>query len=164
MLHDDRASMSLPTTAGRESLAPPPAIGAAAATARDADLETAIDFILDDCFFSVGQAVGDRKKVEHAAIVWWRERYRVKFLRAMKAFGNTWLTDRSRVTAVCHLLGERAVEHAGGNPTIDLESAAQASRDVEHFCVKHAIRRNRRLGEPIDRDRPEIFAGYWCAM
>ena len=169
MLHEHPDSKFRATSTEQESLVATStlsgiATGRPTATPADADLEIAVDYILDDCFFSVGQAVGDRKEVEHSAVMWWRDRYREKFLRAMQAFGNTWMIDRHRVTAVCRMLGERAVAHADGRTTIDIGCAAKASKDVEQFCVKHAMRRARRLGQPVDLDRPEMFAGYWCAM
>jgi hypothetical protein len=127
-------------------------------------LEVAVDYILDDCFFSIGQGVGLQKTIEHAALMWWRGHYRVKFLRTMDRFGNTWLSDRARVLSMCRMLGERAVESAGDRPSIDVQTAAKASAAVEQFCVKHALRRQRRLGVPVERNGPEMFAGYWCAL
>lgn len=133
----------------------------ATSSSTSAHIEAAVDYILDDCFFSVGQGVGADTAIEHNALIWWRNRYRAKFLRAMTSFGNTWLADRHRVIAVCRILGEQAVKHAELKPAIDLESAARASNDIERFCTQHAIRRSRRLGLPTDR--PDLFAGYWCA-
>jgi hypothetical protein len=130
----------------------------------DADLLTAVDYMLDDGFLSLGQGVGDRKTVEHAAVIWWRDRYRAKFLRTIRTFGNTWLQDRRRVAAMCRMIGCRAVEYAGDRPQIDLESAMKASADVEKFCVKHAARRHRRLHGGDAAERPEMFAGYWCTL
>ena len=62
----------------------------------DAALDDAVNYILDDCFFSVGQAVGHRKAVEHTAVVWWRDHFRALFLRTLRQSGNTWLNDRVR--------------------------------------------------------------------
>jgi len=127
-----------------------------------ADLHDAVDYILDDCFFAVGQGVGDAKGIDHSALVWWRDRYRAKFLHRMTMFGTDWLTDRPRVTRVCRRLGELAAMHAGDKPSIDVESAVGASKDIERFCASHALRRSRRLGAPGEPLRPEWLAGYWC--
>jgi len=99
-----------------------------------------VDYILNDCFFAVGQAVGTRKHLELEAIVWWRTRYRAAFLQAMTVAGNSWLRDRNRVTAVGRFLGQRALHYAGDQPAIDLGCAQQASRDVDTGCRMSATR------------------------
>jgi hypothetical protein len=106
-----------------------------------------IDYILDDCFFAVGQAVGTRKSLDFEVIQWWRARYRVFFLHAMTALGNSWLRDRDRVTAVGRFLGQRALHHAGERSSIDLRCAALASTDVETGCRMSAERE----GVPAER-------------
>lgn len=141
------------------ALAPQPA-----RQATDDELMAAVDYILADSFFSVGQGVHDRKTVSHAAVIWWCDRYRAKFFRTMQRFGNRWLVDRGRVAAMCRMLGDRAVHYAGDNPEIDLQSAMRAATDVEQFCVKHAQRRSRRLLGVEHDDHPEMFAGYWCTL
>jgi hypothetical protein len=100
--------------------------------------EQQVDYILHDCFLAVGQSVGTRKGLDFGVVVWWRERYRRAFLAAMTTTGNSWTDDRVRVTAVGRFLGERAVHHAGDCPTIDMRSAALASRDVEAGCRMRA--------------------------
>jgi hypothetical protein len=97
-----------------------------------------VDYILNDCFFAVGQAVGTRKSLDFEAIQWWRTRYRAFFLHAMTANGNSWLRDRHRVTAVGRFLGQRALHHAGEDASIDVRSAALASADVETGCRMNA--------------------------
>ena len=99
-----------------------------------------IDYILNDCFLAVGQSVGTQKVLDPKAIGWWRERYRVAFLNAMIRSGNSWERDRHRVTAVGRFLGERALFHASGYPSIDIKSARRASADVESGCRMNAIR------------------------
>jgi hypothetical protein len=99
-----------------------------------------VDYILNDCFFAVGQAIGTRKTLDFEAIQWWRARYRSFFLHAMTTNGNSWARDRSRVTAVGRFLGQRALHHAGDRPSIDLRSAALASGDVETGCRMNAER------------------------
>lgn len=99
-----------------------------------------VDYILNDCFLAVGQAVGTRKHLSFDAVVWWRTRYRAAFLRAMTLGGTSWAGDRTRVTAVGRYLGQRAVHHAGEIPVIDTRSAACASADVERECRMNAIR------------------------
>ena len=96
--------------------------------------EQEVEYILDDCFFAVGQAVGMRKHLDFDAIVWWRDRYRRKFLQAMTQHGNAWTDDRRRVLAVGRFLGQRALHHSGDRPVIDVRCAAQASDDVETGC------------------------------
>ena len=99
-----------------------------------------VDYVLNDCFFAVGQAVGTRKTLDFDVIPWWRARYRSFFLHAMSVNGNSWLRDRHRVTAVGRFLGQRALHHAGDQPSIDLSAAALASNDVESGCRMNAER------------------------
>ena len=99
-----------------------------------------IDYILNDCFLAVGQAIGTQKSLDPEALGWWRARYRVAFLNAMLRSGNSWERDRNRVTAVGRFLGERALFHAVGQPSIGLESALKASADVEEGCRMNAVR------------------------
>ena len=89
-----------------------------------------IDYILNDCFLAVGQAIGTQKALDPEAIGWWRERYRVAFLNAMIRNGNSWERDRHRVTAVGRFLGERALFHAGEHSSIDL-GVTEGLCDVE---------------------------------
>ena len=97
-----------------------------------------VDYMLSDCFLAVGQAIGTGRHLEFEAVIWWHRRYRHAFLHAMLHAGNSWQTDRSRVTAVGRYLGQRALHHAGDSPTIDVECAARASADVEHGCQMKA--------------------------
>jgi hypothetical protein len=122
----------------------------------------AVECILDDCFFAVGQVVGMRKTVDYDAVLWWRDHYRAKFLRAMDAFGNRWATDRDNVTGVAMLFGERAVRYAGDADSINLEAFKQAAADVERYCHIHSTRKNR----PSKSDNVErpLMAGYWCTL
>lgn len=99
-----------------------------------------VDYILDDCFFAVGQAIGTRKVLDFDVIPWWRARYRAFFLHAMTVNGNSWRKDRQRVTAVGRYLGQQALAHAGDQPSIDLRCAALASADVESGCRMNARR------------------------
>lgn len=126
------------------------------------ELECQVEYVVDDCFFTVGQAVGMRTTMDYEAVMWWRDHYRAKFLAAMTAFGNRWLQDRSNVTSVAFMLAERAVRYAEGKPAIDVEAARRAAADVERHCALHARRAARRQGlEPSDASAPRI-AGYWC--
>jgi hypothetical protein len=99
-----------------------------------------VDYILNDCFFAVGQAVGTQKSLDFDAIQWWRTRYRAFFLHAMSANGNSWLCDRDRVTAVGRFLGQQALHYSGDRPSIDVHCAALASKDVESGCRMNATR------------------------
>ena len=99
-----------------------------------------VDYILHDCFFAVGQAVGTQKTLEYDAVVWCHARYRDLFLHAMVYLGNSWTRDRRRVTAVGRFLGQRALHHAGASPVIDVACAARASADVEDGCRMNAER------------------------
>jgi hypothetical protein len=98
-----------------------------------------VDYMLNDCFFAVGQAVGTCKSLDLDAIQWWRTRYRAFFLHAMTVTGNSWSRDRDRVTAVGRFLGQRALHHSGDRPSIDLRCAALASNDVETGCRMNAM-------------------------
>lgn len=99
-----------------------------------------VDYILNDCFFAVGQAVGTRKALDFEVIPWWRARYRAFFLHAMTTNGNSWLKDRHRVMAVGRFLGQRALHHAIDRHSIDLRCAAVASHEVETGCRMNAVR------------------------
>jgi hypothetical protein len=105
--------------------------------------ERAVDYILADCFFAVGLAVGTVKVLDFDAVVWWRTRYREAFLRALIDSGNSWAEDRERVMLVGRYLGSRALHHAGGRPSIDVESAMKASAEIEAGCHM------RRLQQPL---------------
>lgn len=124
--------------------------------------ERAADTILDDCFMAIGQGIGLRASLDFDAILYFRNHFRPKFLAAIEACGNRWLEDRTTVTAVCHMLGERAVRYANGETIIGLEAMKQASADVERYCQLHAARRSGvRGGTPIEASVTRI-AGYWC--
>ena len=99
-----------------------------------------LDYILSDCFLAVGQAVGPAKTVDFDAVIWWHQRYRRAFHHAMTTRGTSWAADRHRVTAVGRYLGQRVVEHAGGQASIDRTAAARASAEVEHGCQMNATR------------------------
>ena len=96
--------------------------------------EREVEYMLDDCFFAVGQAVGTRKQLDFETIVWWRDRYRQMFLYAMRHLGNAWSRDRRRVLAVGRFLGQRALHHSGDGSVIDVTCARKASADVETGC------------------------------
>jgi hypothetical protein len=128
------------------------------------ELERQVEYIVDDCFFTVGQVVGMRTTVDYDAVIWWRDHYRQKFLAAMMAFGNRWMQDRSNVTSVAIMLAERAVRYSEGKPSIDAEAARRAAADVERHCELHARRAARRQGtDTSDAAAPRI-AGYWCTF
>ncbi len=123
--------------------------------------ERAVDIILADCFMSIGQAVGLRATFDYDAVQWVREHFRAKFLAAMRHFGNRWQEDRATVTAVCGMLGERAVRHANGAASIDLDAARKAAADVERYCQLHAARRSGARGGSSEA-ATALIAGYWC--
>lgn len=124
--------------------------------------EEAVDYIVDECFFAVGQAVGTAKALDAEAVRWWRRHYRTRFLLAMARFGNRWTLDRDKVAAVGRLLAVRAMRYAGDDPSIGVQAARQASADVEQYCTLHSRRQARSLGvDPGSDDTPWI-AGYWC--
>ena len=100
-------------------------------------LEEAVEYVLGDCFFAVGQTVGMRTTVDYDAVVWWHDHFRSKFLAAMRGHGNRWLQDRDNVTAVGWMLAERAVRHATGRDSIDVDAARRAAADANGIA-KHA--------------------------
>lgn len=102
--------------------------------------EHQVDYILGDCFFAVGQAIGTAKTLDSEAIEWWRGRYRAAFLHSMTVTGNSWLRDRNRVTAVGRFLGQRALHHARNQPSIDVRCAELASGEVDAGCRMSASR------------------------
>jgi hypothetical protein len=126
------------------------------------ELERQVEYIVDDCFFTVGQVVGMRTTVDYEAVIWWRNHYREKFLAAMMAFGNRWLQDRSNVTSVAIMLAERAVRYSEGKPSIDAEAARRAAADVERHCELHARRAARAHRRDSSDAAPTRIAGYWC--
>ena len=126
------------------------------------ELERQVEYIVDDCFFTVGQVVGMRTTVDYEAVIWWRDHYREKFLAAMMAFGNRWMEDRSNVTSVALMLAERAVRYSEGKPSIDAEAARRAAADVERHCELHARRAARRQGQDTSDAAVPRIAGYWC--
>jgi uncharacterized Ntn-hydrolase superfamily protein len=126
------------------------------------ELERQVEYIVDDCFFTVGQIVGMRTTVDYEAVIWWRDHYREKFLAAMMAFGNRWQQDRSNVTSVAIMLAERAVRYSEGKSSIDIESARKAAADVERHCELHARRAARRAGHDSSDAKATRIAGYWC--
>lgn len=125
-------------------------------------LEPAVDAIFDDVFLSIGQAVGLRASFDYEAVLWVRNHFRPKFLNAMRHFGDRWLEDRSRVTAVCAMFGERAVRYANGADVIDVEAVRQAGADVERYCQLHAARSNGSRGRINSDAATGMIAGYWC--
>ena len=126
------------------------------------ELERQVEYIVDDCFFTVGQVVGMRTTVDYEAVIWWRDHYREKFLAAMMAYGNRWMEDRSNVTGVAFMLAERAVRYSEGKPSIDAEAARRAAADVERHCELHARRAARRQGQDTSDAAVPRIAGYWC--
>ena len=126
------------------------------------EFERQVEYVVDDCFFTVGQVVGMRTTLEYEAVVWWREHYRAKFLAAMKAFGNRWVQDRANVTGVAIMLAERAVRYAEGKPAIDAEAARKATADVERYCELQSRRAARARGLAVSDSEPARIAGYWC--
>lgn len=124
--------------------------------------ERAVDAILDDCFLSIGQGIGLRASLDFNAVVFVRENFRPKFLAAMRHFGNRWLEDRTTVTAVGWMLGERAVRYANGAASIDVDAVRKASADVERYCQLHAARRTRSGGNASSEAATALIAGYWC--
>ena len=123
-------------------------------------VEKAVRYVLADCFFAVGQTIGMRMTVDYDAVVWWHDHFRSKFLAAMRRNGNRWLEDRENVTAVGWMLAERAVRHAAGRSSIDVEAARRATADVERYCEVRSKRVGRR-SDPEGADEPRQ-AGYWC--
>ena len=124
----------------------------------DQALEEAVEYVLGDCFFAVGQTVGMRKTVDYEAVVWWHDHFRSKFLAAMRRHGNRWMQDRDNVTAVGWMLAERAVRHTNGRSSIGVEAARQAAADVERYCEA----RSKRAARRDDAGADPRLAGYWC--
>jgi len=132
----------------------------AASDGESLEFERAVEYVLDDCFFSVGQVVGMRTTVDYEAIEWWRDRFRAKFLAAMHRQGNRWLQARQNVTTVGWMLAERAVRYAGSG-SIGVDAAQRAAADVERYCARHAKRSASALSQSSEGAVP-VFAGYWC--
>ena len=119
----------------------------------------AVEYVLADCFFAVGQTIGMRTTVDYEAVVWWHDHFRAKFLAAIHRHGNRWLQDRETVTGVGWMLAERALRHATGHDSISVEAARRAAADVERYCELHSKRAARRADDAAGSPR---LAGYWC--
>ncbi|MCY4026691.1 MAG: hypothetical protein OXH75_10330 [Acidobacteria bacterium] len=130
-----------------------------ASGSEDQSLEEAVAYVLVDCCFAVGQAMGMRTTVDYDAIVWWHDHFRAKFLDAMHCHGNRWIQDRENVTAIGWMLAERALKHSNGRDSIDVEAARLAAADVERYCALRAKRAGQAVGS--DAEHP-LLAGYWC--
>jgi hypothetical protein len=126
------------------------------------DLDQEVEYVVDECFFTVGQVVGMRTTIDYDVVRWWREHYRARFLAAMKVFGNRWLQDRANVTSVAIMLAERAVRYSEGRPSIDCEAAQRAAEDVERYCTLQARRKGRAHAYADSESAPPRIAGYWC--
>ena len=124
-------------------------------------LEEAVEYVLGDCFFAVGQTIGMRTTVDYDAVVWWHDHFRTKFLAAMRRHGNRWLQDRENVTAVGWMLGERAVRYAAGRASIDVDTARRAAADVERYCEARVARAARARKKDAGGANA-VQAGYWC--
>ena len=134
--------------------------GAEGSEAEGRALEEAVEYILADCFFAVGQTIGMRTTVDYEAVVWWHDHFRAKFLCAMRRHGDRWLQDRENVTAVGWMLAERAVRHAAAGSAIDIDAARRAAADVQRYCE---IRSKRAAGHGEDSGAgPSRQAGWWC--
>lgn len=127
--------------------------------AEDRDLEQAVEYIVADCFFAVGQTIGLRTTVDYEAVVWWHDHYRNTFLEALRR-GNDWRQAREGVTAVGWMLAERAVRHAAGRDSIDLDAAQRAAADVERYCQHRSRRVARTQDSKASGD--SRLAGFWC--
>ena len=132
----------------------------AAESETDQLLNEVVEYVLADCAFAVGQAVGMRATVDYNAIVWWHDHFRTKFLAAIRRYGNRWLKDRENVTAVGWMLGERALRHAADRTSIDVDAVRRAAADVERYCQIQAKRAAQADGGNAE-SRPRL-AGYWC--
>lgn len=130
-------------------------------TGTNAEAERVVEYIIDDCCFAIGQAIGMRMTVDYDAVMFIRDHYRPKFLTAMRAFGNRWAQDRQNVTGVGLMFGERAVRYAEDRSSVDLASVRKAAADVERYCKLHS-RRAARSADPSSEGSQARIAGYWC--
>ena len=135
------------------------AVGAESAI-ENRPVQEAVEYVLADCSFAVGQTIGMRMTVDYDAIVWWHNHFRAKFLAAIRRHGNRWLSDRENVTAVGWMLGERAVRHAADRDSIDVDAARRAAADVERYCEARSKRGARAGGG--EAEASARLAGYWC--
>jgi hypothetical protein len=88
-----------------------------------------VEFILTECFITLGQHVGDRV-VSPDAVRFWRDRYRERFLITLSQNRpRVWADDRGNVLAKAAALGRRAAElaEAERTPVITEAHARQAS-------------------------------------
>jgi hypothetical protein len=88
-----------------------------------------VDFILTECFITLGQNIGEFT-VTPAAARFWHDRYRERFLITLRRERpRTWAHDRSNVLAKAASLGRLAAELAQQDDSlvIDIGHAAKAS-------------------------------------
>ncbi len=126
-----------------------------------AELDAVLGGIVDECVVAFGQGVGMRMTVDADALAFLVGHFRAKFSSALEAFGNRWQQDRDNVSGVAMLLAERAVRHAEGRDSVDIESARKAAADVERHCTLHSRRAARAAGPGTEGAQTRI-AGYWC--
>ena len=154
-----RSSQSAESPTGGAIATGAEAVGAESAI-EGRSVHEAVQYVLADCSFAVGQTIGMRMTVDYDAIVWWHDHFRAKFLAALRRHGNRWLGDRENVTAVGWMLGERAVRHAAGRDSIDVDAARRAAADVERYCEARS-KRAARAGDGGAEANARL-AGYWC--
>ena len=147
-------------SSGSAAAAPLRAAAAVVDAPKTCVLEEAVEDVLSDCFLAVGQSIGMRTTVDYDAIVWCHDHFRTKFLAAMRRHGDRWLHDRETVTAVGWILAQRALRHAAGRHSIDVDAARRAAADVQRYCEVRS-ERAARTGESDTEDGPRL-AGYWC--
>lgn len=133
-----------------------------AARSSDADVALSANYVLDECMFVLGQAVGTRTTLDYDAVVWIRQHFHPKFVRAIGTFGDRWAEDRDNVTAVACMLGERAVRYAADRASIGVEEVRRAAADVERHCQLHSKRVARARGLDVSGTDRTLIAGYWC--
>jgi len=93
-----------------------------------------VDYVLNDCFFAVGQAWNPQEPgLRCDSVV--RTRYRAFFLHAMTVTGTPGLGIVTGVTAVGRFLGSERCNHSGDRPSIEFvvrPSRRMTSRPAPH--------------------------------
>ena len=93
-----------------------------------------VEYILTECFITLGQHVGDLV-VSPEAARFWRDRYRARFLITLsQQQPRVWADDRANVLAKAAALGRRAAECAGSDRSLVITQAHARTASEANDC------------------------------
>ena len=150
--------------APRDPAAAPAPAGTGTGTdpgAASPELAEAVGYVLGDCFFAVGQAIGMRMTVDYDAVVWWHDHFRMKFLAGDASSRKPMVAgprerDRGWLDAgrTCSALFRRAGTRSTSRPPVVLLLMSKRYCEI----------RSKRAAPVGDHDAETVsrLAGYWC--